>query len=221
MHSTRSIRGLCAAAALAAVISPLAASADPGTVVADGVVEATDLATDITVGLCNTKSFTPKPLQIVQTAPPTGSTSTWYDESGGLTYTSSSPCRGGVKAVACLTDESAPQLYKKYGDTRATACLTTTSTTHSATSLKHLKVPYLGADAGGVRPYGRVTLYMAGYRIGSNGKYPKVPNECQQYTYVVNPPANVMYPVEAGPCGDAAAYVLADVVAEASAPQNE
>jgi hypothetical protein len=219
MRNTRLPRRLGATAALLVALLPASAGADePTTTAGDLAVEVVDTVTDLAYRTC-TFTFTPRPLTIAQTTSPTGSLSTWYEESGGLTFRTSSGCRSGVRAVACLKDESTP-LHKTYGESRFTGCRTETSTTRTVTAVKRLNVPYLGPDANGARPYGKVTLQMFGYRIGSNGKYPSIPTACQQYTYVVNPPANVMYPVEAGSCYDAG-YVVEDIVAPAnSEPTN-
>lgn len=161
----------------------------------DDAVDLATFATDAIVeaaGGCTAadKTLDVSPvLTVSTTAPPAGSSSTWYAETSGTKFTVGSRCRAGVKVTTCIRDSSVPAVYTTYATRPCASGETTTgrSVSKSAT----IKVPYVGADAGGVRPAGLVVIQHWAYQLGSNGRWQLY--QCREDHAVVQPAGSVNY----------------------------
>ena len=145
----------------------------------DLLIEAVDLAADAASGCRDSYLITPS-IQVVPGTAPPGSSSTYYDERAGATFSVGTRCRAGVRVKVCITDRSAPR-WTTYGapyvkEGCATKENLTGRTTPNAEAL--IKVPYLGPDAGGARPYGDITVRIQGFNKRTDGKFPTSPNAC-------------------------------------------
>lgn len=127
---------------------------------------------------------------------PGGSSSTWYAEVSATRVTVNSRCRAGVKAVTCIIDKSVPVFYSVYPGRGEDPCVSTeTKTGRMTTATRTIGVPYLGADAGGIRPYGRIVVRHKGYNLGSNGKW-GLPFVCRDDIFIAQPNGNLLQAVD-------------------------
>jgi hypothetical protein len=172
----------------------------------DATIEGLDLVTDAASGCLPSQVITPH-FAYAETAPPPGSSSTYYRESGTGTFTVGGSCRAGVKIVVCLTDASLPawRIYRKCaGDENPTG------RTVDATAAQD--VPYLGPDAGIVRPFGDITLRIRAWNKRSDGRYSASPVKCLTVTYVFNPQAGAYSTNTQYDCASAASDPLVDTI---------
>lgn len=222
----RALRGLAVVAAIA-VASPLAATPanaeDPVTTAVELTEDTSALAVDSVLDLargCTPVVTSWSPLPFTYT-PFIRNNSTWYREvGGGVAHLN---CTVPVKIQARLVDVSAPPFIPYRG-----GAVPTYVTSKNPQDSGSLEVPYVGPDAPILRPYGQVTVRVEVFRKLSTGRYAKVYNGCNEWHYVISPPASltVTDPTSQSACAngtyelfDAADAVSAQGAVEADSPE--
>lgn len=219
------LRALSLATALAVAVPVLAApaAADDALTTAvllgeDTLALGGDTLADVARGCTPyVRSWTPKPLK---PEPFIRNNSTWYKITGGGTAHMS--CSASMKVMTRLIDVSVPPLFPTVIGRYSTAFVT--SANPGGTGL--VEVPYVGPDAGGIRPFGQITVRVEVYRRLSTGRYAQVHYGCMEWSYVMQPAMSltVSDPSPQGGCKYGAALLAVDtadgVTYEAALPAD-
>lgn len=151
-------------------------------VIGDTTIEGLDLVQDAATGCAATPVIDPDPpFAYEQVPPPAGSSSIYYRESSQATFTVGGSCRAGVKVQVCLTDGSIPtwRVYRR--------CRGSEATGRTVTAKVEQDVPYVGPDAGIVRPYGDINVTILAWNKRSDGRYPTTPTRCMSFHLAFEP----------------------------------
>ncbi len=164
---------------------------------ADVAVSLLDEVTDAAASCEKTLDVNPDgqpPLAFTAFTPP-DSSSTWFHETSQTKASVNSRCRVGVKAVVCLIDKSVPAVHTVWPRPEQRCKSAETRTGRMITASHTIDVPYLGADAGGVRPYGRIVVRHKGYNLNSRGAW-GLPYVCRDDIFIAQPNGNFVQPVD-------------------------
>lgn len=147
--------------------------------------------------------------------------STWYREvGGGIAHLN---CTIPVRIQARLIDASAPP-FLPYRGPVSPAYMTSKNPQDTGV----VEAPYVGPDAPVLRPFGQITVRVEVFRKLSTGRYAKIYNGCNEWHYVISPPASltVTDPTSQSACAngtyelfDAADMVSVEEVVEADSPE--
>jgi hypothetical protein len=168
---------------------------DPGSLVPDtgslvpsddNTIEALDLAADAASG-CTTDIDAHPPFDWSESSSPADPSSTHIHEWSQATFSASGSCRAGVLVQVCLTDSSVRPLWDTYGP----VCDSNESADRDVTAMVEQDVPYYGAEANGVRPYGEIYVTIKGWNKRSDGGYPRTPTRCMSYRMAFEPKVGV------------------------------